>query len=133
MSIHDNTITLLGRSLNVSLARQNALASNVAHLDTPNFTPRDVDFAQALRDAESTEGVALRRTHASHVDDAKGGGPVGSLVERADRAPGPDGNTVDLDMQMARVAENAIFYQANTRAISKKLALLKYVVSDAGM
>lgn len=132
--INDSTITLLGRSLNVSLARQNALASNVANLDTPGFTPKDVNFADALRSAESRDSLELAKTSNAHVASGKNAaGRDVELVERADTAAGPDGNTVDLDAQMARVAENAIFYQSNTRAISKKLQLLKYVVSDGGM
>jgi flagellar basal-body rod protein FlgB len=132
--INDQTLSLLGRSLNVSLARQNALASNVANLDTPGFTPRDVDFADALRAAESRDAMGLEKTSDKHIDEAGAAAHRDvQLVERADTAPGPDGNTVDLDAQMARVAENAIFYQANTRAVSKKLQLLKYVVNDGGM
>ena len=41
-----------------------------------------------------------------------------------------DGNAVDIDRTMSALAENALQYQASTRVVAKKMALLKYVASD---
>jgi flagellar basal-body rod protein FlgB len=41
-----------------------------------------------------------------------------------------DGNTVDLEKEMATLSENAIMYKAALQLINKKLAALKYAASD---
>ena len=45
-------------------------------------------------------------------------------------SPSIDGNAVDLDRTMAGMAENSLQYGASARAAGKKLAILRYVVSD---
>ncbi len=133
--IGDPTLSLLNRGLDVSLARQNILTANVANLDTPGYTPSDVDFASALRDAIDGGHVRLRQAHLGHSRGMAGAGAMGSIEthQRPDTTPGGDGNSVDLDAQMARLSQNAIFYQAQTRVVSKKLAMLKYAVSEGAL
>lgn len=115
----DPTLNTLQRGMTLALHRQNVLTSNVVNLDTPGFTPSDVNFAAALRDAGSSlRPAALERAAANNV------------VTEQDRAPGLDGNSVDLDLQMGRIAQNSIFYAASARATTKRMALLRYVVSE---
>ena len=45
-------------------------------------------------------------------------------------SPSLDGNQVDLDRTMAGLAENSLQYGASAKAAGKKLAILRYVVSD---
>ncbi len=111
--IFDPTMTMIGHGLNLSLTRQSALSANLANLDTPGYTPNDVNFAEALQEAMQTNQIS---------EDA--------VVARPDKAPGVDGNSVDLDMQMARVSQNATLYQASSKAMSRKLAMLRYVISE---
>lgn len=128
--LFDPTMQLLERSLDASLARQAVTSSNIANLDTPGFTPKDVDFEKALDAAWSAQAGYPSRTHESHFGAHAGLGPGLDTMESADLAPGPDGNSVDLDTQMARMAETAILYQASARGTSKKIALLRYVVGE---
>lgn len=129
--LNDSTISLLQRGLNAQLARQNQLTSNVANLDTPGYVPKDVDFQQAL--AHTQSAGKLKRTNQGHQAlDADAEVGIRN-VESPDRAPSANGNQVDLDTQMARIAQNAISYQANIKAVSKKLAILKYTVSEGGI
>ncbi len=130
--LKDPTMMLLERSLTASLHRQNLITANVANLDTPNFTPSDLDFSQVLADMEGRQLKGVRRTHDAHQSPREGVMEA-ATEKRPDVAPGLDGNSVDLDAQMGRMAQNGIFYQANTQAISRKLAVLKYVVTEGGM
>ncbi|MCA9565141.1 MAG: flagellar basal body rod protein FlgB [Myxococcales bacterium] len=120
-AINDSTLSLLERGLTVSLTRQNLLASNVANLDTPGFVPADVDFEGAMQAASRAGANRTARIAARHTSASP------------DRAPGVDGNAVDLDVQMGRIAQNNLLYGATTRAVSKKLALLRYVISEGGL
>jgi flagellar basal-body rod protein FlgB len=138
MKMFDTTLTQLERSLDVRLARHNVLSGNVANVDTPGFHPKDVDFTSAMAAAQSAadgatppSGPAMFTTDAQHLTmGASVGGTDVPVVELGDSAPSIDGNGVDLDRTMAALAENGLQYAAGAKAAGKKLAILRYVVSD---
>ena len=133
MRLFDRTMSTLQSALDVRLERQNLLAGNVANADTPGYRPSDVNFNAAF-------GEALRRHDPVHTPAAREGDLPLVVVEpqpdpstttnAAAGAPGIDGNRVDLDRTMASLAENALQYQANTRSLSKKLAIIRMVTMD---
>lgn len=132
--ITDATMQMLERSMDVTMRRQMLLTSNVANLDTPNFTPADVDFESALREARHTsQGAGMVRSNTRHLaGQTSEAADSGTIRYSPDVPAGRDGNSVDLDTQMSRLSQNAIFYQANSQAVSKKLAILKYAVTEGG-
>jgi flagellar basal-body rod protein FlgB len=78
--------------------RQQVLAQNIAHADTPGYRPRDLGaFAQLLDKA----APALARTSDRHLDVR--GGSAARPDRRAETSP--DGNGVSLDREALRVAE----------------------------
>jgi flagellar basal-body rod protein FlgB len=132
MKLFDTTLAHLERSLDVRLVRQNVLSGDLANVDTPNYHPRDVDFAAAMASAEGGAGAqTVAATDPRHLggSDPSGAGDV-PIVEDAGAAPTLDGNRVDLDRTMTALAENGLAYGADARAASKKLAILRYAASD---
>jgi len=119
MKLFDNTLTVLERALDVRLERQNLLASNAANIDTPGFKEKDVDFDKAMAGVLAADG-----------DDGREAAVRGATHEVEDALAGIDGNSVDLDRTMTAMAENGLQYGAATRAVGKKLAILKYVAND---
>lgn len=119
MKLFDNTLTVLERALDVRLERQNLLSSNAANIDTPDFQEKDLDFAKAMAGVLTADGSEAREAAvraATHETEAA--------------VAGIDGNSVDLDRTMTAMAENGLQYGAATRAVGKKLAILKYVAND---
>lgn len=94
-------------ALNLRAARQEVLASNIANADTPNYQARDVDFAQALQAA----------LHAPETSSPPVAAP---LLYRVPAQPSADGNTVDMDVERAQFADNALRYEASLRFVSEK-------------
>lgn len=136
MKITGSTLNILERGMDVRLARHNVLGGNVANLDTPGFTPVDVDVRAAMQTAGSGSPAAapLATTSSKHLG---GGSSVAAGAQEemptvaADAAGlGLDKNGVDLDRTMASIAENALQYQATARITTRHLALLRYVASD---
>ena len=137
MKVFDNTLARLERALDVRLVRENVLATDVANVDTPNFKPKDIDFAASMAaidgSAHSDQGVALPTvptlgtsspdTNTLSTNDL-------AIVDVPAGGASFDGNTVDLDRTMVAMVENALQYGASARAAGKKLAILRYVVSD---
>ncbi len=105
-------------------SRQKVLAENVANADSPGFRPHDLK--QPSFDPTGS-GVALARTNAGHM------GPSG-LVGGFDptRAPRfettPNGNAVNLEDEMMKVAQNQSDYQLAASLYSKGLGLMKIAV-----
>ena len=143
MKIFDTTLTRLEEALDVRLVQHNVLAGNVANADTPGYRPKALDFSQAMAAAEQMfAGEGMTSTSARHLGPAgEGAGEASSrasaaatllIRETPGTSPSIDGNEVDLDRTMAGLAENSLQYGASARAAGKKLAILRYVVSDGG-
>jgi flagellar basal-body rod protein FlgB len=137
MKVFDNTLSRLERALDVRLVRQNVLGANVANVDTPNFRPKDVDFTATMAAidgaAKNDGGVSLPSTPTVGTVESQQNGISAKDLPIVDVPAGGasfDGNTVDLDRTMVAMAENALQYGASARAAGKKLAILRYVVSD---
>ena len=101
-------------SMRLRAQRQQVLASNLANADTPNYKARDVDFRKALGSALSASSgvVGLTQTHSTHLP----GTAAGSMPEIKPRVATQnslDGNTVDMDVERAAFAENALQYEVS--------------------
>jgi flagellar basal-body rod protein FlgB len=103
-------------ALNLHAHRQQLIASNIANADTPGYKARDVDFAAALKNAEAAQGNARPPVRASE------GAPLGAeLLYRSAVQRSVDGNTVDLDVERAHFAENAVRYEAQLMFINSRI------------
>lgn len=108
-------------ALNLRAARQELVASNIANADTPNYKAKDIDFASALQGALSGSGQKLpvAVTSPQHLAGATGESVLGAPVQyRAPLQPSADGNTVDMDVERAQFADNALRYEASLTFIS---------------
>src|SRR5512141_1517629 len=110
-------------ALNLRAARQELIASNIANADTPNYKAKDIDFASALQGALSGTGQKLpvAATSPRHLGGASGETVMGApVLYRKPLQPSADGNTVDMDVERAQFADNALRYEASVRFISDK-------------
>ena len=109
----DEVLGFYETSLRLRVQRQQVLASNIANADTPQYKARDFDFAQVLQARLKAGGnaAALTLSSPAHL----GAAASSSLPETRMRAASQnsaDGNTVDLDIERAAFAENALRYEA---------------------
>jgi flagellar basal-body rod protein FlgB len=109
----------LERLLYIADKRHTVIASNLANVDTPNYKARDVRFEGALQD----ETIAMRATHPLHISQGDGSIVDGVAIET--RQSWADGNDVELDMEVARMTENALLFQAGITALSTKMRMLR--------
>ena len=118
----DDALHFNQTALNLRAARQEVLASNIANADTPNFKARDINFASALKGAldGSLPKMDMATTSAAHLKPAEDGKTVmgAPLMYRKTAQPSADGNTVDMDVERAQFADNALRYEASVRFIS---------------
>jgi flagellar basal-body rod protein FlgB len=120
----DSTFQFNQTALSLRSARQELLASNIANADTPGYKAKDIDFAKALQGAMSgnTANLPLATTSASHLGGATGQSVMGApVMYRNALQPSADGNTVDMDVERAQFADNALRYEASISFVSGKV------------
>lgn len=122
-------LTVLEKGLNASSLRQKVLVNNVANIDTPGFKRSDVDFQVALDIAMGNKSnLPLKTTLPGHITGVNADGNQSSVVTDQSTSMRNDSNNVDIDREMANVAENGLYYNGLTRAISSQLGLLRMVI-----
>lgn len=114
LGIHDDALALRGR-------RAEVLANNIANADTPNFKARDIDFAAVLAgEIDNSYELSLDRTSVGHQDAFLSPDTAADLMFRTATQPSVDGNTVELQEEMARYTDNALRYQASFEFLNSK-------------
>ncbi len=93
--------------------RQTALTNNVANAETPGYQRQDVNFESALQSAVS------------------GGQPVSEVQFQTETQPataGPNGASVSIDQESARLAENGLDYQALTQVLGARDGMIRSAI-----
>lgn len=103
-------------------SRQKLLAENVSNADTPRFKPHDLKAP-----SPPGQGLVLAQTSPLHL------GPSGQRGGFDPRDPKrfettPSGNSVNLEDEMLKVAQNQSDYQLAASLYSKGLGLMKIAI-----
>lgn len=121
-----NTDTFLAAqgALDGLSARHSAIADNIANVNTPGYKRKDVPFedalARAVRDQTSpctgaATGPASRFTPC--------------VTRDTDSAARSDGNNVDVEAEMVRLAETTLRYETLSQYVGGYFAGLKAVIN----
>ncbi|MDB5858707.1 MAG: flagellar basal body protein [Ramlibacter sp.] len=121
-SLESLTTATLSKAMEAASLRQQAIAANVANVNSAGYAPLRLAFESRLAEArnslhergsvEPRDLEALRPALEPDVDDAG--------------APAP----LQLDLQMADMARNAVHYQALAQGLSRHFALLSAAAGD---
>ncbi|MFY9270887.1 MAG: flagellar basal body rod protein FlgB [Candidatus Manganitrophaceae bacterium] len=140
INLFSKTIGLLEKALDLRSERHRVITSNVANQDTPGYRAMEVDFKGAMNEASASATLSLHRTDRSHL--ASGGSPstgassTGAFSAGSHAVPAQgksnrlDGNTVNGEQEMARLAENTLFYTATTQIVSSKLRGIRNAIRE---
>ncbi len=117
--VFDATSQLLTQMIQGASLRQRVLAANIANAESPGYQAQDVTFAQALEGAQppqpgSAQGLRIQTRVAPDPEGA------------ARR----DGNSVDLDRQMVKLAQNTMWHNAMIQILTSRLSALKAVIQN---
>ncbi|MDK2123743.1 flagellar basal body rod protein FlgB [Chitinimonas sp. DQS-5] len=131
----DQYLSFQENALKLRTKRQEVLASNIANADTPNFKARDFDFAKALDASRQKQQPAitppgLSRTDGRHLSIPPVQPPQPELLYRNPHQPSIDGNTVEVDTEMAQFSDNAVRYQASLTFMQRRIEGLKLALQS---
>ena len=110
-SIFDIGDRIQMESLGHRLKRNQVLNSNIANTETPGFRAMGYSFEKHLQETYdvSVSGASLKKENSGHLSRNKTDSNKPSVFIRPSESVGNDGNTVDLDKEMAQLAKNQIF------------------------
>ena len=135
--LNSSNLDYLPRAMTAANIRQEVIANNVANVNTPNFRKSVVEFeellARELYGDEDDKKLKLVRTHDKHL-------PPEQLPFRAEptiimdsstimRA---DDNNVDIDIEMASLAKNQLYYNAVATELNGHISRLKNSITSNG-
>jgi len=97
-------------AVKISEQRLTVLASNIANADTPNYKARDIDFRASLEQAlaMSTGADTDLKVAKPKIKDAPF---MATMLYRIPAQPAVDGNTIEMDAERAKFAEQTIRYE----------------------
>jgi len=124
---------ILEKALDASWQRNEAIAQNIANVDTPGYKRKTVEFEEYLSEAMDSSRIQGFRTHKRHIPIGKGnidGVDIKVTQDNKSLSYRLDGNNVDIDNEMASMAKNTIKYNTLIQSLNTGFKRLKYVISE---
>lgn len=125
-SLFDPSVGGLQKAMDLTWRRNQALISNVTNAETPMYRAIDVNFAGELEAAFGNKNDSLLRTSENHLDITTSG--MAHTVADFTSPTKPDGNNVDMDIQMARMVQNSGDFMNAAKLIKRQIGLLKTAI-----
>ncbi|HEU17914.1 MAG TPA: flagellar basal body rod protein FlgB [Deltaproteobacteria bacterium] len=123
--LFDKTIGMLSTMLDYQSRRHKIVASNIANIDTPQYTAKDLVFHMELDDAlRRHDKPVVVRSNEKHFPGALGQPDNGNL-EIVD-----SGEKVDIDGEMGKLAENHLMYNMTAELLARKFRSLNTVLKE---
>jgi len=113
--------------------RSEVITANIANAETPGYRAFGYDFEKQLQDlSKSNEAVGLKTTDSRHMKNAftnADGTVKPDVYVRPTESVDEDGNTVDMDKEMAQLAENQLLFRTAVETLNRKIGTLKYAIN----
>ncbi len=116
----DPLLPWLQSALDLSYKRQGLLNTNLANADTPGYVPRDLEFNDYLTQMLQSQSEGMPS------------GPEPTVEDRPGPETGFDGNRVNLDDEMMKMAANKLLYELVSQVSHRKMALIRYAIDEGG-
>jgi flagellar basal-body rod protein FlgB len=126
---------LLQNALRAAELRQTVYSNNVANVDTPGYKRQDVEFEDILNQnlldvpvAEpGTRFIPVQNPAASDWENLANVSPV--VIQDNTSKVDNNGNNVDIDAEMAKLAMNQIRYNALIQDVNIRLNRLRSAIN----
>lgn len=121
---------VLTNALSAAALRHKVISNNIANVNTPGFKRSVVSFEDHLAEAIEQGGQVLTLTHDRHLPGRMAGGYAPVISTDANTSLRTDGNNVDIDVEMANLAKNNIYYDAVVGQLSRYFSNLKSAINE---
>lgn len=118
----DKGFEVLHRIVQATNRRHKVLASNVANADTPGYKAKDVTFGSMLK-----REMKLLTTDPKHMGGSAQEGVRGKVQEQQNPS-WADRNNVELNVEVAKMTENALTHDAALKILGSKIKMYKNAI-----
>lgn len=119
-------INVLDKAADAAWLRNDAIANNIANIDTPGYKRQDVSFETNLQRALGYAGFQTMDEKVYNLNTTEITPRV--YTDAASFSYRLDGNNVDIDTEGVYMAENQVLYNALIDSIEKEFQNLKAVM-----
>jgi flagellar basal-body rod protein FlgB len=120
------TFGLLNNALQAADLRQQVYANNIANADTPGYKRQDVQFESVLQSEMQNTDPTDVSTNASLLDVQP------TVVQDNSTSISNNGNNVDVNSEMASMAQNQIRYNALIQEMQVRFSRLQEAINGGG-
>ena len=124
-ALFDNTTNLLQLAISYAQKRHGVIASNIVNADTPGYKAMKLPFEnflkQMIMEKEKASGLSKR------TQNVKLSYPEPQVDTFATQRL--DGNSVNPDQQMAKLAHNTILYNGFVQLLNAKFKIMDTAIS----
>lgn len=128
----DFSLDVISKSLGADALNQTLISNNIANVDTPGYKRMEVSFKdqlkQVLGDSNTLQGAITNPRDipfsASSLDQLE------PTIQTDDNTTmRADGNNVDVDKEMAKLADNSSEYQSLSALAVAKFTMLRIAIT----
>ncbi|KYH35083.1 flagellar basal body rod protein FlgB [Clostridium tepidiprofundi DSM 19306] len=123
-SISLNTYNLIRKRMNASVLQQKVIAHNIANINTKGYKKFDVVFDEMLND---NKDISMKVTDKKHFSSSGFDDDV-RVVRDESSSMRKDGNNVDIDNEMVKLASNTLMYNALVSEIRNRFSMRDFVI-----
>ena len=130
-----STVDMLSNAISGASLQQNAIAENIANVNTPNYRRQTVSFKDALAAADGTPPSSDDLAMTTNSDRQFGAASVPAAfdpqtqVDETDQMRA-DGSNVDVDQESAQLAENSGYSQTMSQLLQVQFMRLREAVTE---
>lgn len=134
---NSSNFNYLPRAMTAANIRQEVIANNIANVNTPNFKKSNVEFeellAREIYGEEPNKNLEMARTHDKHLPYK----PLSfhaepTINQETSTIMRVDDNNVDIDIEMASLAKNQLYYNALVTEFGGHVSKLKAAITSNG-
>lgn len=136
--VNSTNFDYLSRGMAAASLRQEVISHNIANVNTPNYRKTVVEFedllAREIYGDEPEEGkLQMVRTHDKHLPHK----PLDyhaepTMVDDLTTIMRVDDNNVDIDIEMATLAKNQLYFNALATQLNSYVTKVRNVMTSGG-
>lgn len=128
LNLFGSTFHTLEHSLNYATQKNRVISDNIANVDTPGYKAKDVKFKDVFQDALTKPQISNFTTHEKHIPFRPEASTDFPVIRNNNTMYNNNRNNVDIDKEMASLAENQIYYQSLVDRLNGKFNDLQTVI-----
>jgi len=121
--IESVTVNLAKLALDAASMRHQAIANNIANANSSGYAPLAVNFDEQLENLRTS--LQSRQSIAPEMLQG-----IKPFIEEQQTLLGGGATKVMLDMEVAKLSQNVVHYQALLRGLSKSMSIVSVAINE---